>query len=348
MLYSCRAFVCAAVLFSLPVTRAFAVDSATTLFREEIVAALERIGWKGAVLPDDTRFAIAATGLSWMPEAGGVALIHKENKRARYADAEQRFAAFARLRSNGDKRDAFAFALSLLIDPPVSDAGWVAANQYLAPYGDDVDHALAGVLQAPEKMPLLPAYQYAAMDSLTRRASSRMLPLFLSLSESSDRYLRSRAVAALGLVAYQPGPERDVVPGLLASPRENPISAVQSRLIAEAVRDAASDKNWRVRAAAALALGLMRAEDDLPLLEKLSRDRAYLGRGSKADRVVVFPVRAQAAAALARFGKDTQQPVRATGRDADEVARGGQDVTKDQSDIRRDQTSRVRFAEGEW
>jgi hypothetical protein len=348
MMYPARAIVGVLVLLCLAAPRSLAADSATMLFREEILDAPARIGWKGPALDDDTRFAVAATGLTWLPEVNGTLLILNDKKDTRYADAEERFRAFARLRSTGNKREAFAFALSLLLDPPASEAGWVAANQYLASYGDDVDHALAGVLQAPEKLPLLPDYQYAAMDSLTRRASARMLPLFLSLSESSDRYLRSRGIAALGIVAYQAGPGRDVVPGLLATPRENSISAVQSRLISQAIRDAANDKSWRVRAAAALALGLMRSEDELPILEKLARDQTYLSTGSKADRVVVFPVRAQAVASLARFGKDASLPTRATGRDADKAARGGQDVTKDMSDVRRDQISRVRFNEIKW
>lgn len=347
MRFLSRALIGAMLLACLPALSAAAED-ASLLFRDELIDAPARIGWKGAALDDDTRFAVAASGLSWMPEADGIALIGMAGRARRYADAEERFRAFTRLRSTGRKREAFAFALSLLLDPPASQAGWVAANEYLAPYGDDVDHALAGVLQAPEKLPLLPAYQYAAMDSLTRRASARMLPLFLTLAESSDRYLRSRAVAALGIVAYQPGPNRDVTPGLLAAPRENSISAVQTRLIMDAVESAANDKNWRVRAAAALALGLMRSEEDLPLLEKLSRDRAYISMGSKSDRVVAFPVRAQAAASLARFGKDVPVPIRATGRDADRATRGGQNVTKDHSDIRRDQTSRIRFNEGDW
>lgn len=323
-------------------------EDAAKLFRDELVDPPARIGWKGPALADDTRFAIAASGLSWMPESDGSPLILKEKKATRYADAEERLRAFTRLRGTDRKKEAFAFALSLLLDPPASEVAWAAANQYLNAYGEDVDAALAGVLQAPEKLPLLAGYQYAAMDSLTRRASPRMLPLFLSLSESSDRYLRSRAVAALGTVAYQDGPDRDVVPGLRAVTRQNSISAVQMRLITQAVQSAANDKNWRVRAAAALALGLMRSEDDLPLLEKLSRDRAYLSSGAKADRVIGFPVRAQAAASLARFRKEAPLAIRATGRDADKVARGGQDVTKDRSDVRQDQTSHVRFNEGDW
>lgn len=337
------------MLLTLTASPSFAArDDASRLFREEVVDAHARLGWKGAPLSDETRFAAAASGLSWMPEAEGAPLIVRDKRGAVYSDAESRYRTFLRLRSSERKKEAFAWAFSLLLDPPDSEAGWVAANDGLRPYGEDVDRALVGVLQSPEKLPLFRQYEYAAMDSLTRRASPRLLPLFLSLAESSDRYLRSRAVAALGMIAYTPGPNRDTVPGLHAALRENSISAVQMRLISEAVSRAAADKNWRVRAAAALAIGLMRSEDDLPLLERLARDRAYLSRGSKADRTVVFPVRQQAAASLSRFGRQAPLGDRAAGRDADKLARGGQDVTKDSSDVRRDLTRRVRFNEIAW
>jgi HEAT repeat protein len=323
-------------------------EDAVRLFRGEVVDAAARLDWNGPALSDETRFAVAATGLSWMPVVDGTPLIVREKRSARYEDAESRFRAFSRLRSSSSKKEAFAYALSLLLSPPDSEAGWVAANTFLSPYGDDVDRALVGVLQAPEKLPLLTDHQYAAMDSLVRRASPRLLPLFLSLSESSDRYLRSRAVAALGMISYNAGPDRSVVYGLKAEVRENSISAVQRKLIAEAIRQAANDKNWRVRASAALALGLIADPDDVATLEKLSKDRAYVVAGERPNRTVAFPVRAQAAASLTRFKREAVLPIRAEGREADKAMRGGQNVTRDTSDVRQDQASRVRFNEIDW
>jgi len=338
----------ALALIALTISAPVRADDAARLFRDEVIDAPARLGWKGPALSDETRFAVAATGLTWQPAVDGAPLIVHDKHGAAYADAETRYRTFAELRRSDRKKEAFAWALSLLLDPPSSDSAWVTANDYLSSYGPDVDKALVGVLQAPEKLPLLPTHQYAAMDSLTRRGSPRLLPLFLTLAESSDRYLRSRAIAALGIIDYHAGPNRDTVPGLLANPRESSISAVQERLISEQVRRAATDSNWRVRAAAALALGLMRDDNDALLLEKLARDRAYISTGAKSSRTVVYPVRQQADAALARFNRQHPIPAEAQGRDADKLARGGQDVTKDASGIRRDQQSRVRFVEAAW
>lgn len=335
------------IFFVIP-SCSWAREDAARLFRDELIDAPARLGWKGAALSDETRFAAAATGLSWLPEADGAPLVRQGKKIAHYDGADSRLRTFLSLRTTGRKKEAFSYALSLLLDPPAADAGWVAANEYLASYGDDVDRALVGVLQAPEKLPLLPTYQYASMDSLTRRASPRLLPLFLSLSESSDRYLRSRAVAALGMIAYHAGPSHDTVRGVRATLRETSMSSVRERMVSDAIQRAATDKNWRVRAASALAIGLMRDQSNLPLLEKLSRDKAFVSTGTKASRAIVFPVRAQAAASLGRFDRNAPLVFRAEGKEADRAARGANDVTKDQSDVRRGQVSRVRFVEGEW
>ena len=322
--------------------------TATALFREETLDASHKIAWKGPTLSEETRFAVAATGLSWNAQAEGVTLIRREGKSTQYASAEIRYQAFLRIQRGNQKKEAFAAALSLLLNPERNDTYWMAGNSYLEHYGEEVDKVLIGILQAPEKLPLLSEYQYSAMDSLTRRATFRLFPLFCTLAESSDRYLRSRAIAALGIIHSRPATDR-VTSQLLNVPlRANSISAVQSRTIMELIHDAAGDKNWRVRCAAALAIGLIHDEADVPILEKLVKDSTYLASGSKNDRAVLFPVRAQADVSLSTFGRGATLPIRATGKDVSRATRGGRDVTNDRSDTRQDQTSKVRFIDAEW
>ncbi len=322
--------------------------TATTLFREETLDAAKKLNWKGPALSEETRFAVAATGLSWNPQADGVSIIRKEGKLTQYVPAETRYQSFMRIQKGSQKKEAFAAAMSLLLNPERNDAYWQAGNSYLEHYGEEVDKALIGILQAPTKLPLLSEYQYSAMDCLTRRATFRLFPLFCTLAESSDRYLRSRAIAALGIIHSRPATDR-VTSQLLNVPlRANSISAVQSRTIMELIHDAATDKNWRVRCAAALAIGLIHDEADVPLLEKLAKDSAYLSAGTKNDKSVHFPVRAQADASLSTFGRSVTLPIHATGKDASKAARGGKDVTNDRSDVRPDQESKVKFIDAEW
>jgi HEAT repeat protein len=342
------------VLLVLSAAQAFGQD-AIALFREEMMDAPVKIGWRGAPLEDETRLAVAASGLSWKPVWNGQPLLRTERKGVIYADAAQRREAFeAAARANAPKF-AFAYALSLVLEPPAQDERtWLEAFRYLSRYDAEFDRVLIGVLQAPSKLPLLPVYDYAAADVLMHRASSRLLTLFLTLSESSDRYLRSRAVAALGIVAYRERPgSGNRVAGLAVALRENSISAVQQRIIYEQVRKAAEDKNYQSRAAAAFALGLMGDERDIPRLERLMRDPAYLSlpTDERETRRIIFPVRTQAAAALARFGQraETGNGLFA-GRALREATRGGKNVTNDYGDLRRDRRSLVpsllRFTEG--
>ncbi len=333
-------------LVSLPhIARASGQD-AVALFREELIDAPAKIGWKGKPLEDETRLAVAASGLSWKPVWNGQPLLRTDRKSVSYTDAAQRREAFeAATRANAPKF-AFAFALSLVLEPPAQDERtWLEAFRYLSRYDAEFDRVLIGVLQAPSKLPLLPVYDYAAADVLMHRASPPLLTLYLTLSESSDRYLRSRAVAALGIVAYRERPgSGNRVAGLASPLRENSISAVQQRIIYEQVRKAAEDKNYQSRAAAAFALGLMGDESDIPRLERLMRDPAYLSlpTDERETRRVIFPVRTQAAAALARFGqrRETGNGLFA-GRALREATRGGKNVTNDYGDLRRDRRSLV-------
>lgn len=343
-----------ALLGLLPISAPAAPSpDATALFRDETASAVARLRWKGQTLEDETRFAIAASGLSWQPVWNGQPLLRHEKRATVYADASDRRAAFFDAQRAGDSKIAFPFALSLVLAPPEEDARtWNAAFDYLCGYGPDFDKALIGILQAPERLPLLPTYQYAAMDVLVMRATMRLLPLFLTLAESSDRYLRSRAVAAIGILGYRAlEGHRRTVAGLSMPLQERSVSAVLRANMEAVVHRAAEDKNYRVRAAAALALGLMGGDDSLALLERLAKDRAYLAHpaGEKGAKRVVFPVRAQAAVSLARFDRQLDPGGGVlSGKALQQATRGGKDVTRDYSDIRRDRASRVRFCAGDW
>jgi hypothetical protein len=257
--------------------------------------------------------------------------------------------AFDAARRAGLQKEAIAFALSLLLEPGVDMPGvHTGAQRYLDESGVDVERVLLGVLEAPERLRQLSAYSYAAADLLVLRASPHLLPVFVQMSESDDAYLRARALLGLGEIAYQDRPgdhsgwgER-IVPATL---HEYGISNGQRKMILLKVRDAANDGNFRLRAAAALALGLMGSDDALPLLQKLARDRAYIvsppmNERASGPRHLRYPVREAAAAALARYGVSVDPGGGDfQGRRLDEARRGGQDVTGDRSRLRHDAVS---------
>lgn len=320
------------------------------LFRDEIVNATAQIKWRGPRLSDETLLAVAASGIGWRPTAGGVDLVRAEKKALRYASPEARLRGYAAAASAGDEKAAFAFALSLVLDPPPSMSGWSGAFARLAAYDDGFDRILIGILQAPEHLPLLPRYEYAAADVLVYRGSVRLLPLFLTLVDSKDDYLRSRAVAGIGVAACR----RDYTappPGLLFAPHAQTLSAGQRRMVADALERAAADRSARVRAAAALALSLAGGDDQIPLLERLMKDpacvRTNVGRKDRAE--LTFPVRAQAAEALAGMGRE-QAPVGGVyeGIELKRALRGTVDVSRELAHRRGAKTSTVRFHTGDW
>jgi len=348
-----RAKVLAALVLLAACASAMATQGgARDLFRKELTEGPKELRWKGA-LSDETLLALAVSGAAWRPTLGGVALIEQDRNNLTYAPAERRRDAWRGARGGGDARASIAFAFSLVLDPPLGDDGaWRAAFRTMERFGSEFDDMLVGILEAPEKLPLLRAYEYAAADALVWRASPRMLSLLVTLARSEDRYLRSRAVAALGIVAYrQRPPLRSGVPGLRPPLRETTISAVQTAMLAEIFRDAAEDGNWRVRAAAALAFGLLGDERDVPVLRRMLRDKAYLSwpEGGRDVRRIAFPVRAQAAAALTRFGQEAPDGGGVySGQELKTVLRGGRDVSGDRSGMRRDRSSNVRFHDGFW
>jgi HEAT repeat protein len=247
------------------------------------------------------------------------------------------------------RRAAVAFGISLLLEPDAAQPDVnAAAMEYLERLGVDLDRVALGTLQAPDRLPGLPAYAYSAMDILVYRSKPRLLPFFMHLVQSGDLYLRSRAVLGLGALAYTErssdpsGWERSAVRFSL---RAYGLSSGERNLIEGEVQEAIRSGNFRMRAAGVLAMALMGDDKNVPLLQKALKDRAYMilpqerGRGGKR---VYFPVRMAAAAGLARFGINVSPGGgELTGRDFDNARRGGQDVSKDRSGLDRDSIAQV-------
>lgn len=246
-------------------------------------------------------------------------------------------------RRAGLRKEAIAFQVSLLLAPggerPEVDQH---ALEDLERAGVDIDRVLRGILAAPPRLRGLPEYTYSAADLLALRARPRDLPLLLALEESDDVHLRSRALLGLGILAFRArstdSPDRlhAIVP---VSLQEVGVSEGQRALIHRAVLDAARDGRYRLRAAAALALGLIGDEGDLSLLRRLAQDRAYVLSPPGSDRTqrIQFPVCRAAAAALGRFGVTVfPSDLVLASRSLESVRRGNQDVSHDRSGLRRE------------
>ena len=276
-------------------------------------------------------------------------------------EANRRFreGAFEAARKAGLQKEAVAFGLSLLLEPGTKE-GMVntTALQFLEGAGVDIDRILLGILQAPERLRGLPSYAYAASDLLTTRATPRLLPFLMHLAGTDDAYLRGRALIGMGIVAYRA--RRNDPPGwssriVMTNLREYGVSSGQRKMIEEEIGKAVRSDNYRLRASGALALALMGDEETVPLLQKLAQDRAYVlsldnanssertGRGERdRSRRVMFPVRMAAAAGLARYGiaSDTGSG-ELTGKELDKARRGGQDVSSDRRNLRREIASQI-------
>lgn len=267
------------------------------------------------------------------------------------ANRRYREGAFLAAQRAGLPREAVAFALSLLLEPGTREATVNAPTlHYLEGAGVDIDRILLGILQAPDHLRGLPAYAYAAADLLTTRATPRLLPFFQHLAGVDDVYLRSRALIGLGIIAYHArrSDPPDWARNIIMTPlREFGVSTGQRRMIAEEALKATRSDRYRLRAAACLALALLGDEADIPILQKLAADRAYIlsAEGSAGhSRRILFPVQMAATAALARYGvanpgKSTN--VELTGKDLEQARRGGQDVTGDHSNLRREIASQI-------
>lgn len=323
------------------------------LFRTEIELAAAKLRMKPADLDADVALALAVTGVTWEPVSDGHALLVRERKRIVYAPYEHRLAGYRSASRVGDPRQVFAFALSIVLDSPPNDQSvWHDAYRVVSSYGTELDRVLVGILGAGEKVPLLPLLGYAAADLVVSRPDTEHLPLYTALAASSDAYLRSRGVAGIAILACS---ERAAASGRLDGLdiplRAFPISAVQRGRLLALLEEASRDRSYRVRGAAALGLGLSGHERAREILQRLAQDRAYLlmPGSTSATKRVLFPVRATAEAVLTLLG----YPVRRSGgeftaRTVREVIRGGKDVTRDRSSMRRAATSPVRFNEWGW
>jgi hypothetical protein len=323
------------------------------LFKTETVLAAPALKMKSTDLDADAALAVAASGLSWRPVVGGHPLFIGEGKKTTFAPAEERLDGYRIARGAGDAKSAFSFALSLALDPPEGDhAAWASAYQVVAAYDDGLDRVIVGILSAPDRVPFLPKLSYAAADLLVLRAGTKHIPLYLALAKSGDSYLRSRGVAGLGIVACtEKNAGLGPVPGLRIPIRVNPVSEAQRGMFLDVIERAAGDRSYRVRGAAALAIGLAGGDQARTELVRLSRDRAYLRYpgSSRSSYRVVFPVRATAEVMLMRLGVSVER----SGGEFSEralrgVTRGCRDVTHDMSGMRRDRISRIIFNDYGW
>ena len=263
-----------------------------------------------------------------------------------------REAALDAAKHGGLTREAVAFALSLLLDPGL-DAPRLhtRALDALDSQGVEIDRVLLGILSAPERLRGLPAYSYAAVDLLTLRVTPRLIPVLLHLANSDDVHLRSRALLGLGIVAYQarPNDPKDWATQIAAVPlREFGLSAAQRKLIEKELREGVKSDKYRVRGSAVLAIALAAPDDAEAILHKLAKDRDYVlsipptAPANSRTRRIEYPVRLVVAAALTRFGvKLDATSGDFDGKAFDNARRGGQDVTNDRRNLRKDAASQI-------
>jgi hypothetical protein len=182
-----------------------------------------------------------------------------------------RMAAFTAAQRAGLTKEAIAFGLSLLLEPADRENPLIQDSifRYLTGAGVEIERVALGILQAPSGLHGLPFYTYAAADLLALRALPRHLPYLTHLSDTDDTYLRARALIGLGIVAYQTHPLGPVgwegkllYTSYLARPfRQYGLSSGERGLIMKELKEAASSDRYRLRAAAAVAAGLMGSDD---------------------------------------------------------------------------------------
>lgn len=323
------------------------------IYQVEVGLVAAKLKLNAADLDPDVALALAVMGVTWKPAIRGQPLLVGDRNKMALVPAEDRFRVFRSAGADTPERVRLSFAASLALDPPADNAvAWSQAYAVMDAFGDGFDRVLIGILSASDRLPLLWRLTYAAADLLVLRAAPKHIPLYLALARSRDAYLRSRGVAGLGLVgcsesaaAFSP------LPQCRAPLRHHPISASQRALFQDVAESLAGDGSYRVRAAAALALGLMAPDEYREKLLRLTRDPAYLSYpgSSPRSRRIVFPVRATACAVLARSGVPVQP---SGGEFADRAlkaaVRGGRDVSRDYRGMRRDVSSNIRWHDWGW
>ena len=255
----------------------------------------------------------------------------------------------------GLTREGVAFAFSLILNPGSdSPTLHLRAWGYLEKMQVDMDRVLLGILQSPERLHGLPEFIYPAADLLVLRASPRLVPYLLILSESQDVYLKCRSLLALGVAGYQSSEKEspDWLSRVLYSPIQSfNLSSGQSKLIEKRIREGCNSDRYKIRIASALALALMDVVDARQLLLKLSKDRAYVLSTAKDSpfnsrrKHIEYPVRAAAAAALARYGIK-QEVIQGDfeGKALEAARRGGQDASSEKFGTRKSSSEPIRVS----
>lgn len=255
----------------------------------------------------------------------------------------------------GLTREGVAFAFSLVLNPG-SDSSTLhlQAWRYLEKMQVDMDRVLLGILQSPERLHGLPEFVYPAADLLVLRASPRLVPYLLILSESQDAYLKSRALLALGVAGYQWSEKESPnwLSGVLYAPIQSfSLSSGQSKLIEKRIREGCNSDRYKIRIASALALALTDVADARQLLLKLSKDRTYVLSTAKDSpfnsrrKHIEYPVRAAASAALARYGI-MPEVIQGDfeGKALELARRGGQDASSEKFGIRKNSSETIRIS----
>jgi hypothetical protein len=254
--------------------------------------------------------------------------------------------AFEAARAAHLTKEAIVFGLSLLLQP--SSENPRVNNEvlaYLERQGISIERVALGILQAPARLTGLPAYSYVAADLLAMNPNPELLPVFMAMEQSGDVYLRARALIGLAALAYQPDPNTQANPfgeALPFTPTVTGLSADQRAQIEDMAIRAVHDGNYRLRAAGALALGLIGGEENRALLVKLEHDPAcyVIPTGVRGLEQLRFPVREAVALSLKRWG-GTFDPGDGTysGKALAQARRHTREVTHDFGGINRSMVS---------
>ncbi len=332
------------------------------LFDDELQQVQKKIKWHGERLTEDTVYAAALTGQSWYTEweshrlfsltsekAGKKGDLNKFDQILRDAETDYqiRHSAWQTAKRSGRRKEAIVLGLSLIFasgDESIRHDS--SPLQFVAASGVDVERVCLGILQAPEGLKGFVNFWYSAANLLSLRANPRLLPYLLHLANSDDTFLRSRAILGLGVVGYQsrPADPPDWARSIISVPlHEYGLSVGERKLLTKAILEAARSDRHLIRASASTALALVAEDESMPLLQKLAKDRAYILSseiaGTRARRIS-FPVRSASMIGLERFSVISNTiGGEYSGKALESAKRGGQDVSNDHHNLRKDSDS---------